>query len=201
MRIVAIYLRNRVFPVISVNNFFTVISNSSPPNVSSWALRALRKKKNTCKIWQPSGTEELRMWKMQDTGPRYLRCSWKEWFQWAQTLPIHRKLLNFSAWDIWFYLIHKIFWCSDYFPFVANLYITWFLPQTTSDQFSLNSLEMLSLGLEVLKILSKLGLLSFRLWLFFKLTYFCWFSFLISWLNWEKRFISTSYWVCYNNGN
>ena len=148
VRIVAIYLRNRIFPVITVNNYFTVISNSSPPNVSSWALRALRKKKNTCRVWQPSGTEELRMWKMQDTGPRYLRHSWKEWFQWAQTLPIQRKLLNFSAWDIWFYLIHKIFWGSDYLPFVANLYKTWFLPKPPQSSSLLTLLRCCLLGLK-----------------------------------------------------
>ena len=64
-----------------------------PPRVSWWALRELRKEtKNTCHlaaiISQPLpkvSPEETQDAKTQDTGSRQLRCTSKEWFQWAQT--------------------------------------------------------------------------------------------------------------------
>ena len=48
-------------------------------------------------------------WRKADTGPRELRCISKEWFQWAQTLPlqIHRKVLNSLTYYIWFSLINS----------------------------------------------------------------------------------------------
>ena len=69
--------------------------------------------------------------KAQDTGPKYLRCISKEWFQWAQTLYllIHRKALNSLTWDIWFSLINStllmfqlpgLYW--------KNSYISWLPP-------------------------------------------------------------------------
>jgi len=71
----SVKVRNGVFPVISVNKDVTVISDSSPPNVNSWALREIGKE-NTCNMaamrLQPlpeESTEELRMWQTQDTCP------------------------------------------------------------------------------------------------------------------------------------
>ena len=69
-------MRNGVFPAISVSKDVIVISDSSPPNVNFWALRAPGMENNTCHLaatrLQPlpmvnSGCEE--MW---DTGPRQL---------------------------------------------------------------------------------------------------------------------------------
>ena len=37
--------------------------------------------------------------------------------------PIHRKMLNSSAWNIWVFLVNN-FWCSDYPPLAASFYIT-----------------------------------------------------------------------------
>ena len=92
-------MRNGVFPAISVSKDVIVISDSSPPNVNFLALRAPGMENNTCHLaatrLQPlpmvnSGCEE--MW---DTGPRQLRCIWKEWLQWAQTLASsHTKKLR-----------------------------------------------------------------------------------------------------------
>ena len=53
--------------------------------------------------WGDSG------WKAQDRGPKELRYTSKEWFQWAQTshLPIHRKALDSLTWYIWFRLVYS----------------------------------------------------------------------------------------------
>ena len=40
-------MRNGVFPAVSVNKDVTGISDSGPPKANSWALRALRKEKNS----------------------------------------------------------------------------------------------------------------------------------------------------------
>ena len=37
------FLRNGVFPAVSINKIVTTISNSGPPNVNFWAVRAPRK--------------------------------------------------------------------------------------------------------------------------------------------------------------
>ena len=83
-------------------------------NVSGWALRALRKERNTCD-WtavrlQPlpvvnlKGAQDVkntRSW--PQIAEMHVRCSRKERFLWAQILhlPIHRKALNSSTWDTW----------------------------------------------------------------------------------------------------
>ena len=94
-----------LFPAISVNKDAIVISDSSPPNVNFWALRAPGIEDNTCHLaatrLQPlpmvnRGTYNVK--KIWDTGPRQLRCIWKEWLQWAQTLASsHTKKL--SSWN------------------------------------------------------------------------------------------------------
>ena len=67
-----------------------------------------------------------RMWKTQDTDPRWLRCIWKEWFQWAQTLASShtQEGTGFLHLRLVFCNSQKSFWCSDYLPFVANSYTT-----------------------------------------------------------------------------
>ena len=73
-----------------------------------------------------SGREEL-----QDTGPRQLRYTRKEWCHWAQTLASphtekNTKFLNLRY--LVFFNSQKYFWYSVYLPLVANFYITWLLP-------------------------------------------------------------------------
>ena len=60
-------------------------------------------------------------------------------------LPIHRKVLKSLTWDIWF---SSIFCCSTYLPLVANIYITWLLPTTSSEQFSQGHLRCCLPGLK-----------------------------------------------------
>ena len=98
-----------------------------------WALRAPRKENNTCDLsavrLQPLtalGCEEL-----QDSGPRQLRYTWKEWFHWTQTpasphIEKNTKFLNLRY--LVFFNSQKYFCYSDYLPLVANFYITWLLP-------------------------------------------------------------------------
>ena len=86
---------NGIFPAILVNKGWCHRHRwLQPSNVSQWALREPRAEKNTshlaAKRQQPLPTvspEETQDVKTQDTGPRWLRCISKEWFQWAQTLP------------------------------------------------------------------------------------------------------------------
>ena len=84
---------NGIFPAISVNKGCHSRQRLQPSNVSQWALRKLRAEKNTRHLaavrLQPLpavSAEETQGVKTQDTGPRWLRCISKEWFQWAQTL-------------------------------------------------------------------------------------------------------------------
>ena len=65
-------------------------------------------------------------------------------------LPVHRKALNSLTWDIWFSLINNHLWCSDYL-----LHILTSPPQLLVRAVLSGSLEMLSPGLEVLKISTK----------------------------------------------
>ena len=58
-------MRNGIFTVMSVNKDAIVISNSGPPKVNSWAIRAL-KKKNPCMIWQPSGCSHSPQWALSN---------------------------------------------------------------------------------------------------------------------------------------
>ena len=87
--------------------------------------------------WQPLGCSHSLQWVLSNSGyesrilapdswgvcerndssePRLFHC------------PVNRKALNSLAWLIWFTSLTIIFWCSDYLRFVANFYITWFLP-------------------------------------------------------------------------
>ena len=83
------------FPAWSVNKEATVTSNSSSPNVSSWALRAFRKEKNESGNHQACNhsPRESRRWKnrllAQDSWDAY----GKEWFREPRLLhlPIKEK--------------------------------------------------------------------------------------------------------------
>ena len=85
------HLRHWVFPAISINMDVIVISDLGPPNVNFWVLRAISKENNTCNpaaIRLQSLPAVSTMEKCQILAPDSweLRCIWKEWFQWAQTL-------------------------------------------------------------------------------------------------------------------
>ena len=58
-------------------------------------------------VVHPGSMQDGKTW---GTGPRELRCAFKEWFVY---LSIHRKVLNSLTWDVWFSLI-IIFWYSDH---------------------------------------------------------------------------------------
>ena len=85
-------------------------------------------------ICQPSGYSHslhLGSEELQDTGPRQLRYTWKEWSHWAQTLASphtekNTKFLNLRY--LVFFNSQKYFWYSDYLPLVANFDITWLHP-------------------------------------------------------------------------
>ena len=151
---------NGVFPAISVNKGVTIISDFGPP----------------CELLSPSGTqkgekwlqamnsqllaaivsEELRVWiiKNQVLAPHSWDAYKRNDFSKTRLshLSIHRKTLNSLTWNIWFSLIN------------CNLLI--FRPPAPCCKLLCNltpppptvlsgSLEILSLGLEVLKIPTK----------------------------------------------
>ena len=47
-------------------------------------------------------------------------------------LPIHRKVLNFLTWDIWFSLINNTLLMFRLFPFVAKLLYNLAVPLNSS---------------------------------------------------------------------
>ena len=79
---------------------------------------------SSCVPWVDSG------WRKQDTGPRQLRCTSKEWFQWAQTLssppPKNTKFINlryvFSLSNSNLLMFQLPGFCCQ------DSYISWFLP-------------------------------------------------------------------------
>ena len=99
--------------------------------VNCWALRELRKEKNTWHLAAirlqslPRWTlKKLRMWKHMILAPdswgMYQRQDFGE--PRCLQLPIHRKVLNSLTWYIWFDFIYNFFFgCSDYLPFVAKI--------------------------------------------------------------------------------
>ena len=79
-----------------------------------------------------------------------LRCTWKEWFKWAQTLvsSIYRKVLNSLTWDSWFSLISNNFWIFRLtYLLLQNLCITWFLPSPPWKQLSQGHMRCYLLGM------------------------------------------------------
>ena len=133
------FWENGVFPNISVNNDATIISDSSLPNVNSWTLSVLRKEKNICMIWQPSGYSQALQWPLRNSGCEKCRILAQDsWDAYKRNdfseprllyLPIHRKVLNSLTWDIWFSLIHrKTFDVETTCPLLRKFYITWLFP-------------------------------------------------------------------------
>ena len=114
-----VMLRNGIFAATSINKDATVTSNcghhgswAGEPWGSSERRECLQSSTHQTAVTL-SGVrlEELRMWK-QDTGPRPLRCIWKEWFQRARLLHLSillyiEKPLNSLIWVIGFSLINN----------------------------------------------------------------------------------------------
>ena len=146
------FWENGVFPNIPVKNDVT-ISDSSLPNVNSWTLSVLRKEKNTCMIWQPTGYSHALQWPLRNSGCEKCRILAPDnWDAYKRNdfseprllhLPIYRKVLNFLTWDIWFSLIHKkTFDVETTCPLLQNFCITW-LPQPPPQSVLLGLLELL----------------------------------------------------------
>ena len=110
-------MRNGVFPAISVNKDAIVFSDSGPPNVNSWALRALKTEKSACTIWQQLGCSHSLWWALRNSGWEKCRILAPDSWDAYKTkhfnepglshLPIHRKALNSLTWNIWFSLINN----------------------------------------------------------------------------------------------
>ena len=112
-----------------------------------------------------SGREEL-----QDTGPRQLRYTRKEWCHWAQTLASphtekNTKFLNLRY--LVFFNSQKYFWCSDYLPFVTNFCIIWLLPLPPQRSSLRVTWDAVSKAWSPKNSHWIKQFLAFRLWLFF----------------------------------
>ena len=111
-----------------------------PSNVSWWALRELRKEKNTCHLAvirpQPllmMSPEErkLRKWKHRKPAPYSQGAYQRNDFSEPRLLHllIFRKALNSLTWGIWFSLIcKKSFWHLYCLSLLQSLHVTWLLP-------------------------------------------------------------------------
>ena len=115
--LVFILVRNGAFPALSINKDVSVISNSRPPNVNFWALRAPRKDKKICVIWLPLGCSHSLRWAPSNSGcEKHRTLAPDGWDSYERNdfteprllyLPIHRKALNSLTWDVWFSLINN----------------------------------------------------------------------------------------------
>lgn len=76
----------------------------------------------------PEGTQDG---KKQDTGPRELKCTSEEWFQWARDLQLatHKKALNSFTWGVWFSFINSnpLMFCPPGLC-CKNSYTSWLSP-------------------------------------------------------------------------
>ena len=85
-------------------------------------------------------TENVRMWNTAGCWPQTAEMHRKGMISVSPDshLSIHRKVLNFLTWDVWFSLIHKnTFDVQTTCPLLAaNVYVTWPHPTpTSSEQF------------------------------------------------------------------
>ena len=137
-------LNNEIFPTILVSKQKCHSHQQMQPStVRWWALRALRKEKNSYNLAairrqtflkvSPKGIQNVK-----NTGywPWVTEIYMKEMTSvtWLLHLPIHRKTLNSSTWDIWFSLIN-----NNLLMFrlcVAKLLYNLDPPLTSSHEFS-----------------------------------------------------------------
>ena len=123
--------------------------------------------------------EELRMWKHRILAPGRWDAYQRNDFSEPRLLHllVHRKALNFLAWDILFSSINSQFFdVLTTCPLLQHFYITWLLLPPPSSSHLLGAvlsglLEMRPPGLKSLKFpLDKTKLSTFRLWISFKST-------------------------------
>ena len=110
-------------PAVSINKDVTVITIPAPPGHSG--------RRTIPAITQPWGCShslwwaprKLRMWKHRILPPDSWGTDQRNNFSEPGLLhfPIHRNTLNSVTWGIWFSLIYKNFWCSDYLSLVTKL--------------------------------------------------------------------------------
>ena len=158
-------LRNGIFPVVSINNGCHSHQQLYPQlMVSWWALRKLRKEKNTC---HPAA---LRLQPLPAVSPRSLQM-WKHgmlvpesWGAYQMNdfseprllhIPKHRKVLN--SWDMWFSLINKnlLIDVQTTCPLLQNFYMTWLLVSPFQSSSLRVTWDAEVLGLEILKTPTK----------------------------------------------
>ena len=113
------------------------MSDHSPSNVNFWAQRAPRKENNNWDQYLEAATTPYR-WALRGSGCEKCKIlppdSWDTYernaFSKPRLAPSHieksTKFLNLRY--LVFLNLQKYFWCSDYFPFVADIYVTWLLP-------------------------------------------------------------------------
>ena len=83
-----------------------------------------------CSGSQLAHPEGIQDGEKQDTGPRWPRGLWKEWFQQAQTLatsPYTEKVLNSLTWEVWFPLINSNFLMFRSPGFYCQTSVPWLL--------------------------------------------------------------------------
>ena len=110
-------LNNEIFPTVLVSKQNCHSHQQMQPStVSWWAIRALRKEKNSYNLADirlhtflkvsPKGIQDV---KNRGYWPWVTEIHMKEMtsVSWLLHLPIHRKALNSSTWDIWFSLINN----------------------------------------------------------------------------------------------
>ena len=143
-----------MFPTIPINKDVTAISNSGPPNVTFWAQRGPRKNE-ACDL--AASCSHSLLWAPRSLGIQKKKnrmLAPESWDAYERNdfskprllhLPIYRTVLQSLTWDIWF---SSIFCCSTYLPLVANVYITWLLPTSSSEQFSWGHLRCCVPGLK-----------------------------------------------------
>ena len=118
--LVFLLVRNGAFSALSINKDVSVISNSRPPNVDFWALRASRKGKKICVMWLLPGCSHSLRWELSNSGcEKHRTLAPESWDSYERNdfieprllcLPIHRKALNSLTWDVWFSLINNNSW-------------------------------------------------------------------------------------------
>ena len=127
-----------LLPAISVNKHVAVNSDCSPPMWASEPLRELRKEENICypaairlQLFPEVSPREAQDVKTQDSGPRPLRCIWKNDFSEHMCLHLHieksAKFLNLSY--LVFFIVNNL-WLQTTCPLLQIFYISW-LPTST----------------------------------------------------------------------
>ena len=142
-----------------------------PSNLSRWALRKLRKEKNTCYPAAITLHPSLRwaprtrgMWTQGNLAPESWSAHQRDGFSGPRLLqlPIHRKALHSLIGQIWFLWLTVIFSCPDYLPFFANPPHVLACPVTSSEKLLRNTVSLAAvLILPHVKLSSQFNVLQF----------------------------------------